>query len=64
MPSKILRVSVADGERVESGALLLTLESMKMETAVRAQRGGVVSVRVRAGDVVSAGALLAEIKDQ
>ena len=38
MPGVVASVAAAVGARVERGQLLLTLEAMKMETAVRAER--------------------------
>ncbi|MEM6423381.1 MAG: biotin/lipoyl-containing protein, partial [Pseudomonadota bacterium] len=42
MPGLIGSVAVAPGQKVQAGELLLTLEAMKMETAIRAERAGVV----------------------
>ena len=42
MPGVVASVAVAAGARVERGQLLLTLEAMKMETAVRAPEAGEV----------------------
>jgi acetyl-CoA/propionyl-CoA carboxylase biotin carboxyl carrier protein len=36
MPGTVVAVAVAEGDRVESGALLVTIESMKLETALTA----------------------------
>jgi len=42
MPGLVVSLSVAAGERVEPGDRLLSIEAMKMETAVFAEHGGVV----------------------
>ena len=42
MPGRVRQVFVAAGERVERGSVLLVLEAMKMEHAIRAPRDGVV----------------------
>jgi len=42
MPGTIATVSVRVGQRLVRGDVLLTLEAMKMETTVRAERDGVV----------------------
>jgi pyruvate carboxylase len=48
------------GRQVKRGDVLLTLESMKMETILRAERAGeIAEVLVRAGEEVKAGDLLA-----
>ncbi len=43
MPGKIASVRVSEGQRVEKGDVLVVLEAMKMEHAVKAPRAGVVS---------------------
>ncbi|MEM6676862.1 MAG: pyruvate carboxylase [Pseudomonadota bacterium] len=59
MPGIVGSVAVEPGQRVQPGELLLTLEAMKMETAIRAERGGVVERVVRgAGAQVEAKDLL------
>jgi len=42
MPGMVVSVSVTDGQRVARGDRLVTIEAMKMETAVFAEIGGVV----------------------
>ena len=62
MPGRIRRISVPRGERVTKGDVVLVLEAMKMEHAIRAPRDGVVTLLAhREGDLVDAGAVLAEI---
>ena len=59
MPGTVASVAVVPGRKVARGELLLTLEAMKMETAVRAPAGGeVTEVLVRAGQAVEARDLL------
>jgi biotin carboxyl carrier protein len=55
----VVSVSVAVGDRIDSGQLLLTLEAMKMQNEVHATRTGVVTAvlceqggRVERGEVV------------
>ena len=56
MPGLIVRVAVSEGERVYAGQVLLTLESMKMESGVPAPRDGVIAaVHVEGGQAVDAG---------
>ncbi len=59
MPGLIRSVAVGVGDEVAMGQELLILEAMKMENVVRAERDGVVeTVKVTAGDTVSADAVL------
>ena len=60
----VLRVAVSPGDRVEAGAVLLLLESMKMEHVVEAGAPGtVVSVAVTVGDAVQSGDALLSIDE-
>jgi pyruvate carboxylase len=43
MPGTVATVSVTAGQKVSRGDLLVTLEAMKMETAVRADADGEVA---------------------
>lgn len=59
MPGLVARVLVTIGEAVKSGQKLFTLEAMKMETTLYAERAGRVGeVLVSAGTQVEAGDLL------
>jgi pyruvate carboxylase len=50
MPGLVVAVAVREGQTVEKGDILVDLEAMKMETAVRADRAGtVVKVAVTPG---------------
>lgn len=61
MSALIATVAVTGGQRVARGDPLLSLEAMKMETLLRADRDGVIGkVHVRAGTVVEAKDLLLE----
>ena len=42
MPGLVVSIAVHAGQKVEKGDILLSLEAMKMETAVRAERPGTV----------------------
>ena len=55
VPGLVLRLSVADGAKVEAGDDVLVLEAMKMEIPVKASSGGTVALSVAAGDKVSTG---------
>lgn len=54
MPGKVVRVLVAEGDRVEVGQPALIMESMKMETELAVGASGTVAaVHVASGDVVA-----------
>lgn len=61
MPGSVVAVGVADGEPVESGAVVVTVEAMKMEHALAAPIDGVVELLVAVGDQVKVGQPLARI---
>ncbi len=62
MPGMISSVNVRVGQSVESGDVLLTIEAMKMETAIRAERSAKVSsLLVTVGDNIDAKDLLVEL---
>ena len=53
MTGRVLKVTVAQGDRVAAGDVLLVLEAMKMEHPIQAQTDGIVSsMRVEAGQMV------------
>jgi pyruvate carboxylase len=59
MPGKISNVAVTKGVAVKEGARLLSIEAMKMETAVYCPRAASVGdVLVKQGSIVAAGDLL------
>jgi acetyl/propionyl-CoA carboxylase alpha subunit len=64
MPGTVVRVEAAEGAAVTAGAVVVVLEAMKMEHAVRAPVDGVVtSLPVAAGDTVEAGRVLAVVSE-
>jgi len=63
MPGKVSTVAVIKGQLVKAGERLLSIEAMKMETAVYAPNNGTVDeISVKAGSVVAARDLLVVIK--
>ncbi|MFB9221365.1 pyruvate carboxylase [Paracoccus cavernae] len=63
MPGVIASVTAALGQKVKTGDLLLTIEAMKMETGIHADRDGVVkALHVSAGSQVDAKDLMIEIE--
>jgi acetyl-CoA/propionyl-CoA carboxylase biotin carboxyl carrier protein len=61
MPGTVVTVDVSDGDTVDAGAPLLTLEAMKMEHRLSAPIAGTVAISIRAGDTVKAGQLVATV---
>ena len=65
MPGKITNFAVAEGEEVEEGAVVMTLEAMKMEHPIVAPKAGIVrNVGGVVGDLVSDGNLLFVVEDE
>ena len=63
MPGVVASLAVAAGAEVKEGDLLLTIEAMKMETGLHADRDGVIrSVHVSAGAQIDAKDLLVEFE--
>ncbi|NLZ26162.1 MAG: biotin/lipoyl-binding protein [Chloroflexi bacterium] len=59
LPGTIVAINVREGESVEEGQELLTLEAMKMKNEIRADRAGVVArIHVSEGDLVKHGEAL------
>jgi biotin carboxyl carrier protein len=62
MPGKVLKLMVAEGDQVEAGQPLITMEAMKMETTLAAEGPARVKrIAVSAGQMVDAGAVLIEL---
>jgi pyruvate carboxylase len=62
MPGSVASVVVSVGQKVQPGDLLLTIEAMKMETGLHADRAGTIAaVHVTPGAGVEAKDLLVEI---
>ncbi|MCX6394927.1 MAG: biotin/lipoyl-binding carrier protein [Propionibacteriales bacterium] len=59
MVASVLSIAVAPGDGVDTGGVLILLESMKMEIPVLAEKAGTVrEVRVVPGDVIQEGDVL------
>ncbi len=62
MPGKVLKIMVAEGDEVEAGRALITMEAMKMETTLSAEGPARIKrIPVSAGQMVDAGAVLMEL---
>ena len=63
MPGVVASVAATVGARVKAGDLLLTIEAMKMETGIHAERDAVVkAVHVQPGGQIDAKDLLVELE--
>ncbi|MFN3847120.1 MAG: biotin/lipoyl-containing protein, partial [Paracoccaceae bacterium] len=63
MPGSVASVAVTVGQKVRAGDLLLTIEAMKMETGLHADREAVVkALHVHAGSQIDAKDLLIELE--
>ena len=63
MPGVVASVAAVAGKQVKAGDLLLTIEAMKMETGIHAERDAVVkAVHVQPGSQIDAKDLLVELE--
>ena len=63
MPGVISSVAVVAGQKVKSGVMLLTIEAMKMENILRAEKKGVVSkINAGAGDSLAVDTVIMEFE--
>jgi acetyl-CoA/propionyl-CoA carboxylase, biotin carboxylase, biotin carboxyl carrier protein len=64
MQGTIVKIAVADGQRVSAGEVIVVLEAMKMEQPLIAHKDGTVTgLSVTVGQTVTAGAAICELKD-
>jgi acetyl-CoA/propionyl-CoA carboxylase biotin carboxyl carrier protein len=63
MPGTVVAVAVKDGDTVEAGATVVTVEAMKMEHALTAPVAGTVRVDVSVGDLVRRDQVVAHIEE-
>lgn len=64
MPGVISGISVEAGQSIEAGDVLLSIEAMKMESALHAESAGVVQeILVKAGDQIDAKDLLVRLSE-
>jgi biotin carboxyl carrier protein len=63
MPGKVVRVQTETGAAVKKGVGLVVVEAMKMQNEMKSPRDGiVVSIKVKPGDTVNAGDVLAVVE--
>jgi pyruvate carboxylase len=65
MPGVISMLAIAEGQEVKAGDVLLSIEAMKMETALHAERDGTIAeVLVHAGSQIDAKDLLIVFEEE
>ena len=65
MPGTVVRVVAAVGDHVEAGAVILAIEAMKMEHAVRAPAPGIITeLPISVGAQVDSGSVLAVLEEE
>ena len=63
MPGKIFKIVKETGSEVKKGEVILILEAMKMEHAIRSDKDGKVKrINYQVGELVQGGATLAELE--
>jgi oxaloacetate decarboxylase alpha subunit len=62
MPGDVIKLTVEDGDQVESGATVLVMEAMKMQLEVKSRRAGSITYKVNPGNAVKADQVLAVIE--
>ena len=63
MPGLVVSVAVAEGDKVEAGQQLATVEAMKMENILRAEKSGTIGkVLAKAGDSLAVDAVILEFE--
>jgi len=62
MPGLLVALHVAEGDTVQPGQMLATVEAMKMENVLRAEKGGTVkAIMAKAGESLAVDALILEL---
>ena len=62
MQGTVLKVDVADGDEIETGAVICVVEAMKMENEIAAHRAGTVAdLSVAPGDAVASGQVICRV---
>jgi propionyl-CoA carboxylase alpha chain len=63
MPGLVVSVAVKEGDKVEAGQVLATVEAMKMENILRAEKSGTVRhINAKAGDSLAVDAIIMEFE--
>ena len=61
LPGLVVRLTAQEGAHVEAGKPIAVIESMKMETEIKTRHGGKISYKVKQGDQLQTGAVIAVI---
>ncbi|MGR8946666.1 MAG: biotin/lipoyl-containing protein [Gammaproteobacteria bacterium] len=65
MPGVVVSLAISAGDEVKAGQILLTIESMKLQTAIIAERDGVIAViGFKETETFDKGAVLIRFEDQ
>lgn len=63
MPCRVSQISVSEGQKVEKGSILMTVEAMKMEHVIKASREGTVKkIFFKEGELVGEKKMLIELE--
>jgi propionyl-CoA carboxylase alpha chain len=63
MPGLVVKIDVSEGDHVQEGQALCTIEAMKMENILRAEKKGVVSkINAGAGDSLAVDTVIMEFE--
>ena len=63
IPGKVVTINAGEGSEVKKGDTVCTLESMKMQVAVKAQKDGIVKgIKIKEGNSVNKNDIIAEIE--
>ena len=64
MQSTVVKIAVAEGDKVAEGDLIVVLEAMKMEQPIKAHKAGTIGkISAEVGSTIPAGTVLLEIED-
>ena len=64
MQGTVVKIAAADGDTVQAGDTVLVIEAMKMEQPITAHKTGTITgLTTQIGETVTAGTILANIKD-
>jgi pyruvate carboxylase subunit B len=61
LPGAVVRILLQEGARVNAGQSILVVEAMKMETEIKTKQSGIISYKVKQGDQLQTGAVIAFI---
>ncbi len=63
IPGKVISIAVAEGDSVNKGDVVCTLESMKMQVAVKAHKAGTIkAIKIKEGNSIAKGDPVVDIE--